>query len=110
MAERAARGEQLFHPTLDAKFPDRVHRTGYLDNRGNTRILGVADDANCTPIRPGKSSRFVGVDWHPNSGRWRAQISIKHVQIYLGLFDTEEEAAAAFKAAARELRGRPPAA
>lgn len=51
------------------------------------------------------TSGFKGVSWHSRSHRWRAEISVNRERRHLGLFDTAEEAHAAYFAAARELRG-----
>lgn len=77
-----------------------------LDNRReNLRV--------CTPLESSwnlrkhrvTSSRFKGVRWEARCKKWQAEIGVNGRSKYLGVFDTEEEAAHVHDEAARLLRG-----
>lgn len=53
------------------------------------------------------TSRFRGVHWHVPGHRWMAQVRLDDRKYYLGLHDTEEQAAAVV-AAFRVEHGLPP--
>lgn len=46
-----------------------------------------------------------GAHWHAKSKRWASKIRVRGEQIHIGLFDTAEEAQAAYHAAAVKYRG-----
>jgi hypothetical protein len=78
-----------------------------LDNRiENLRICTRAENQrNVRMIRSNKSG-FKGVAKHQKSERWRAQIQVNKKQIFLGIFDTPEEASAAYVEAAMKYFGQ----
>lgn len=55
--------------------------------------------------RRGTSSHFVGVSFYSARGMWRASISAEGKMYTIGYYDTEEDAARAYDAKARELYG-----
>ncbi|KZV26720.1 hypothetical protein F511_34318 [Dorcoceras hygrometricum] len=77
---------------------------------GDIAKTTVATATIMTKQQPAKSStsqrRFVGVRQRP-SGRWVAEIkdSSQRVRLWLGTYDTPEEAARAYDEAARAIRG-----
>lgn len=77
------------------------------DNRiSNLRVVDVTlnNQNRCTPQRDNKTSKFLGVSgWSRWPGKFRAQIKVMGKKIHLGVFDSEEEAAAAYIAAKRRL-------
>jgi hypothetical protein len=52
-----------------------------------------------------KPSRFTGVNWDKTSGKWLARGSLGGKQFHIGRFEDEVEAAKAYDAKARSLRG-----
>src|SRR5207253_3852593 len=82
------------------------HRNGDgLDNRReNLRLVAHAQNCRNQRLRP-HSSRFKGVTFNRELGRWHAAIMVDYRRIHLGTFDSEEEAALAYDEASRELHG-----
>ena len=72
---------------------------------GQGRASGSGDGA--AAAAPGKASRFRGVGWRKDKQRWFAELSVDGRRQFLGLFEDEEEARAAYVTACREA-GRDP--
>jgi hypothetical protein len=74
------------------------------NRRSNLRIATHTQNMRNTRLKVTNSSGFKGVTTTAE-GRWRARITVDRVEIRLGNFDTREEAAAAYDAAARLHHG-----
>lgn len=76
------------------------------DNRiSNLREATSTQNHANTRIRSDNKTGMKGVSIHSGSGRWRARIMLGRKEKHLGFFETKEEAAEAYKAAAQERFG-----
>lgn len=85
---------------------DHINGNG-LDNRNaNVRFATSEQNSwNQRKQRSKSSSKYKGVSWEKKRKEWRARITLKGRLIHLGRFETEEGAARAYDAKAKELFG-----
>lgn len=98
----------LHHGIELADLPSMLdHRNGDpSDNRiGNLRPATTVENARNARMPSTNKSGLKGACWCKRRSRWQAQISVDGRHRFLGYFDTAEEAAAAYAAAAKEHFG-----
>ena len=102
--ERKYKAHRIIWAWHKGRWPE--HEIDHEDHRqGNNRIENLRDaphlnNSQNQPMRANNSSGATGVTWHKKASRWLAQITVKGKNKYLGLFDTVEEASAAYRTAA----------
>lgn len=104
--------EHLLLPPPSGMLVD--HKNGQtLDNRRfNLRLCTVLENARNSSVRRGKihAPQYKGVTQNKNGGKpWMVNIGVKlnarKTMLYVGIFDTEVEAALAYDTAAKLLHG-----
>jgi hypothetical protein len=100
------KAKKVYLHRLIMDFPDgpvdHIDGDGLNCRRANLRVASLSLQSHNT--RRAHSSAYRGVSRH-SQGRWRAQITINKKYTYLGLFDNEEDAAAAYNTVAAVVYG-----
>lgn len=109
-AYRKMSGRDVYmHRTIlgakDAEETDHINRDGLDNRRLNLRIATPKQNQANKSKQSGTSSKYKGVCWDKKNNKWITSISINNHTVFIGRFRTEEEAAHAYDAKAKELFG-----
>jgi len=88
------------------KLIDHRDRCGLHNWRTNLRVSSKSGNQHNRGATPGGTSKFKGVSWHVAGGKWQVHVQARGKRFYLGLFDSEKEAALAADAKIREIHGQ----
>ncbi len=72
---------------------DHKDRNGLNNRRSNLRVVTRAQNMQNRSKSAGTTSRFRGVYWHKRAAKWSARGKKQGRMVYLGLFESEEDAA-----------------
>lgn len=90
----------------DGVYVDHWDRNPLNNQRHNLRPCTQSQNmANATKPRHGVTSKYKGVRWHTQRHKYTAQISINDRSVYVGIFESEDDAARAYNAAALRQYG-----
>lgn len=79
--------------------------TKYDNRKKNLRIVTQQQNTMNCRISKNNTTGITGVYWHKSANKWTANIKVNRKSIYLGIFDTKEEAIAARKKAEEKYFG-----
>lgn len=97
----------ILYPCAPGLVRDHINHNRFDNRSCNIRICTRAENCrNMLPWKKAKTSRFKGVSWHRAASKWNATIKFQRQRIYLGLFESEEDAAMAYNSAALHYFGQ----
>jgi hypothetical protein len=85
---------------------DHICRIRCCANPEHLKVVNHRENVHrgkCCKLKPNKTSKSVGVDWHKQSKKWRARIMIGGRSKFLGLFHNEHDAVFNYNQARYEL-------
>lgn len=83
---------------------DHINGDGLDNRRANLRAATHQENmVNCARWKL-SSSKYRGVSWHKGNSNWLAQITVDYKNIYIGAYQTEEEARTAYEKKREEVR------
>lgn len=109
VGERSKRKTLLMHRLIlglhdTARHTDHINHNGLDNRRINLRTCTSTENSYNSTLSARNKSGYKGVSWH--RGRWRAQITVGYKRLQIGSYDSPEDAARAYDAAAMENFGK----
>lgn len=84
---------------------DHINHNIYDNRRSNLRVCSNSQNQMNRDKPKTNTSGVKGVYWHKNKQKWQANIQINESLLYLGIFDSKEDAIKARKQAEKKYFG-----
>ena len=82
----------IHYGTIPDKFIDHINGIK-TDNRiSNLRLVNNQENSKNQAKRQKNTSGYIGVTWHKKAKKWIAQITIDYKNVYLGIFESKNDA------------------
>ena len=94
----------IMNPEPDMEV-DHINGNGLDCRRSNMRTATRQENQSNQRLSSRSSSGLKGASFYPRTGQWRSQIKVNTNYISLGIFNTAEEAHAAYCEASARLHG-----
>jgi hypothetical protein len=86
---------------------DHADHNGLNNQRNNLRLASHSQNCiNRNIYKKNTSSKYLGVSFCHSTNKWKAEIRFNGSYKYLGVFNSEEEAALAYNEKAIEVHGK----
>ena len=92
----------LFNITQKDLCIDHINHNTLDNRRNNLRVVNNSQNQMNRDKPKQNTSGVKGVYWHKNKGKWQANIQVDNKLLYLGIFDSKQDAIAARKSAEKE--------
>lgn len=92
----------LFNLTEKNKYVDHINHNILDNRRKNLRVVSNSQNQMNRDKPKQNTSGIKGVYWHKNKEKWQANIQVDNKLLYLGIFDSKQDAIKARKAAEKK--------
>ncbi len=83
---------------------DHADKNGLNNTRSNLRICNNSQNSSNRRAKKRLSTKYIGIDWNKNAGKWRARVILNGEFISAGYYKLETEAALAYNYMAFALK------
>lgn len=107
--EAGKKTTQLMHRVImnapQGIFIDHINQNTLDNRKENLRFCGYSGNSRNRAKFSHKSSKYKGVSWDKNAGKWKGSIYAEGKPLHLGMFSNEYDAAIAYDLAATQYFG-----